>query len=59
MITGFHAAFGITCEAQVMFGGQPMTVPSVRSGFMIFTVSNLVPEVQYGMAVHKGLEYQC
>ena len=29
MITGFHAAFGITCEAvrQVMFGGQPTTVP--------------------------------
>jgi len=29
MITGFHAAFGITCEAvrQVMFGGQSTTVP--------------------------------
>ena len=40
-----------------MFGGQPMTVPSVRSGFMIFTVSNLVLEVQYGIPIHKNARW--
>jgi len=40
-----------------MFGSQPMTAPSVRSGFMILTASILVPEVQYGMAIHKNARW--